>query len=258
MDNKKGFSNLSDLSTSLDGSEENSQNSKTSLKNRVNTDAIYSVRLENEVDGLSDFAKREDWLVIKFIKAIITWTFGIAFGLAGGLVIGILQALVRLVPLILIGGAIFWFATSDSREENKIIAAFDGFIENNIQSRVDVSTFPIITGKVLPVDLSDRKVDKSIYFTLSDDLRPKTVEDVSLILGINCQGRVVGRYTDGKNGLQQHCDVHLIDPKTSEWRFLGKFVGSEPPETKKSSGDKSGSRPTNEIISRLTSLFIPK
>ncbi|BDX02835.1 hypothetical protein MACH16_15830 [Marinomonas pontica] len=255
VDNKKVVSNLSEISSSLNVSDENSQDSTASLNDWVNTDAICFAHLENEVDGDDNFSKKKDWLIIKFIKAINTWSFAITFGLASGLVIGIYQTLVRLVPLILIGGVIFWFATSDSREKNKVINSFDGFVENSIRSRIDVSTLPVVAGRVLPVDLSESKVDKNIYFALSDELRPKTVEEVSLILGINCQGQVIGTYTDGRKGLQQHCDVHLINPKTLEWTFLGEFVGSEPPETKKDSGDKSGSRSTREILNKFNSII---
>jgi hypothetical protein len=82
----------------------------------------------------------------------------------------------------------------------------------------------------------------------------KTSSGKSEILGVNCQGQIVGTYTDGRSGLQQHCEAHLIDPETSEWSSLGVFVGSEPPKTKTKSGDKSGARPINQIIDKLESV----
>jgi hypothetical protein len=86
---------------------------------------------------------------------------------------------------------------------------------------------------------------------MDERYKPQDVNEISIILGLDCEDNHVGKYTDNSAALQTSCSAYLIDPQTGVWNDLGRFTGSEPPKSKKGGGSRSGSRPTDAILRKI-------
>lgn len=110
-----------------------------------------------------------------------------------------------------------------------------------------------IIGKVITVDIDENEIDH-IYFDLPEELIAKSPEEVGTIIWLNWGEVLVGRYTDGAGGYRIICEVTIIDKEKSTIVDKETFSGSDPLSVKEGSGNRTGSKPTNEIINYISTL----
>ena len=112
---------------------------------------------------------------------------------------------------------------------------------------------PYIVGKVLPIDVSERKVDL-IYYRLPRHMRASTPDEVQTVIWLGWHDSLVGRYDDGQPGYQIFCFVQIIDVAQGSIVAQRNYVGSRPPDTKRGSGERHGSNPKEEIVDFIRGL----
>jgi hypothetical protein len=117
----------------------------------------------------------------------------------------------------------------------------------------DLSGCPYVRGKVVAVNGHSRRID-DVYFSLPDALRAVDPGEVGTIAITEWGERRVGHYTNGGDALRYTLDVTLVDPAVPAVVGRRSFLGGDPPETTKSSGDHYGSQPTSEVMSWLEQL----
>jgi hypothetical protein len=132
--------------------------------------------------------------------------------------------------------------------------------KNNLAEYTNTGSFkeqvgatPYIKGKIVVVNKADIKVDDP-YFDLPEDVKAVKPEEVGTIVWVTYDPRLVGRYTNGAAGYQYTATVTVIDKANGTIVGRSSFTGSEPPSTKKGSGDAYGSKPSDDIKNYLLGL----
>lgn len=110
-----------------------------------------------------------------------------------------------------------------------------------------------LIGKILPVNKSTKAIDL-LYFELPNDLRAASPEEVETILWVECEGKVVNTYTDGAEARRIDCVLTIINKASNTMIVQTTFRGEPPPGSKSGSGDRSGSRPTEDMVKYITTL----
>ncbi len=213
MDNKnvkKGFSSLNELGSRLDPEAQQSEKN-VSLKPKENKTVF------NLTSSIGNF-------------------FSIIFGV-------LLLIPLQLYAIALVGGGLYYYSTSKDRELEPFKRDLSFFLRKEHETVI----VPDLIPGVLPIDLDSREVD-AIYFSLKDTYKPKSVSDVSTVVGFKCTNQALGSYTDGTSAYQKSCDIYVIRTSDHSWSRLGTFTGSEPPNTKKGSGSKTGSHPVKDYL----------
>lgn len=112
----------------------------------------------------------------------------------------------------------------------------------------------ILDGKLVVVNKITNQIEQSLLTSLGDIFVPETLDEIKYIVWLECNREYVGKYTDGASGYQQKCKLSLIDKATSTLIARKTFSGGMPPQTKRHSGDATGSRPDDQIKNYLVSL----
>ena len=233
MNDKKGFSRLSDLTSDVEPTSEK-DTSHTPIQERgasgINSDHEHASRKLPRED--SDYFARES-----------------AKAGSGGFFSGIVKLLLAIPwQLYLVGGVAGYFYFQSGIEDREI-SSFQSEISYYLSRNNNSNSVPSLMPGVLPVDLGARTVDRML-FRIKDDYKPKSAGDVSYVVGFNCSDEVVGSYSDGASGYQKSCDIYVIDVRSHTWSYVGNFTGSEPPKSKKGSGSRTGSHPAQDYLRR--------
>lgn len=159
--------------------------------------------------------------------------------------------LLRAIPwqFYLIGSIAGYFYYQDAIEDAEI-DSFEAKIAHYLTRNADSKSAPSLVPGVLPIDLKTKAIDR-MYFRLKDSYQPKSAADVSSVVAFECSDRLVGSYSDGAAGYQKSCDIYVIEVSSHTWNYVGKFTGSEPPNSKKGGGSKTGSHPVKDYLKRL-------
>lgn len=94
----------------------------------------------------------------------------------------------------------------------------------------------------------------SLYFDLPDNLKATTPTDLNTVVQIYREQRDVGNYTDGGDALQWIYQITVVDYATGRLVDATTLTGSEPPQSKSSRGDASGSEPRSDALDYLKEL----
>jgi len=228
-DNKRGFTGLSDLTSDVE--------SVTSKQHKDQAESPARVKAEvNREPDSRELPGEDNASSRKPVKPV-----------SGGLFSGIAKLLL-VIPwqLYLVGGIAGYFYYQDTMEDREI-DSFQGKIGYYLTRSADSNSTPRLIPGVLPVDLKTRAVDR-MYFRLKDAYKPKSAADVSSVVGFKCSDEVVGSYSDGASGYQKSCDIYVIEVGNHTWSYVGNFTGSEPPDSKKGSGSRTGSHPAKDYL----------
>ena len=228
-DNKRGFTGLSDLTSDVESV------SSKQHKDQAESPARVKAEVNREPDsrqlpGEGNASSR------KPVKPV-----------SGGLFSGIAKLLLAIPwQLYLVVGVAGYFYYQDTMED-RVIDSFQGKIGYYLTRSADSNSTPRLIPGVLPVDLKTRAVDR-MYFRLKDAYKPKSAADVSSVVGFKCSDEVVGSYSDGASGYQKSCDIYVIEVSNHTLSYVGNFTGSEPPDSKKGSGSRTGSHPARDYL----------
>ena len=228
-DNKRGFTGLSDLTSDVESV------SSKQHKDQAESPARVKAEVNREPDsrqlpGEGNASSR------KPVKPV-----------SGGLFSGIAKLLLAIPwQLYLVGGVAGYFYYQDTMED-RVIDSFQGKIGYYLTRSADSNSTPRLIPGVLPVDLKTRAVDR-MYFRLKGTYKPKSAADVSSVVGFKCSDEVVGSYSDGASGYQKSCDIYVIEVSNHTLSYVGNFTGSEPPDSKKGSGGRTGSHPARDYL----------
>lgn len=131
--------------------------------------------------------------------------------------------------------------------QDRVIDSFQGKIDYSLTRKADSNSIPHLAAGVLPVGLGTRTVDR-LYFRLKGAYKPKSTADVSSVVDFKCSDEVVGSYSDSTSGYQKSCDIYVIDAGNHTWSYVGNFTGSEPLDSKKAIGSRTGSYPARDYL----------
>jgi hypothetical protein len=228
-DNKRGFTGLSDLTSDVESISSKQHENHAESPGRAKT-GINREPDSRQLPGEGNASDR------KSVKSS-----------SGGLFSGITKLLLAIPwQLYLVGGVAGYFYYQDTMEDREI-DSFQGKIAYYLTRSANSNSVPRLVPGVLPVDLKTRTVDR-MYFRLKDAYKPKSAADVSSVVGFKCSDEVVGSYSDGASGYQKSCDIYVIEVGNHTWSYVGNFTGSEPPNSKKGSGSKTGSHPAKDYL----------
>ena len=171
-----------------------------------------------------------------------TWKIGVAVVLAvmaGGAVLGIIES------------------TPTSKSERAHIDKLQPKVGQYMAAAGRLATAkPHIRGRVVPVDVGDRKVDEAVYVRLPNALQARSPREVSTVVRIRYGRDVVGHYQTGDKAIRESATLTIVDLRSKK-RYRGETIfGPEPPFTKpRTSGDQTGGPPdAAEIADYLTGL----
>jgi len=228
-DNKRGFTGLSDLTSDVESVSSKLHDNPAESSSRVKT-GINREPDSRQLAGEGNVSSG------KSVSPV-----------SGGLFSGIMGLLLAIPwQLYLVGGVAGYFYYQDTMQD-RVIDSFQSKIDDYLTRKADSNSIPRLAAGVLPVDLGTRTVDR-MYFRLKDAYKPKSTADVSSVVGFKCSDEVVGSYSDGASGYQKSCDIYVIDVGNHAWSYVGNFTGSEPPNSKKGSGSRTGSHPARDYL----------
>lgn len=93
---------------------------------------------------------------------------------------------------------------------------------------------------IVVVDMNNKDIYRG-FDSIPTPAAARSDSQVTEIIQVRAGRRVVGHYSDGKEGFQQYIEYDIVDYKTRRTVFKGKLEGSLPPKTKSFSGPASGS-----------------
>jgi|GEM_PF-5713445 len=228
-DNKRGFTGLSDLTSDVESVSSKQHENQAESPSRVKT-GINCEPDSRQLPGEGNTSS------VKSVNPV-----------SGGLFSGIMKLLVAIPwQLYLMGGVAGYFYYQDSMKD-RVIDSFQEKIAYYLTRSANSNSIPRLVPGVLPVDLETRTVDR-MYFQLKDGYKPKSAADVSSVVGFKCSDEVVGSYSDGASGYQKTCDIYVIEVRNHTWSYVGSFTGSEPPNSKKGGGSRTGSHPARDYL----------
>src|SRR5262249_8471941 len=109
-------------------------------------------------------------------------------------------------------------------------------------------------GKVLPVSVTDKKVDW-FYYDVPQDMRATTPEEVGTVVQLFWGEDKVGEYHPGGGGAYvRTCRVVVIDHEKRLAVGEASFRGGDPPRSSRNGVSQHGSYPTESMVSFLKSL----
>jgi len=121
------------------------------------------------------------------------------------------------VVLVFVGAFVWDFIQKRRKgsEEKTALKPFRG-VASRFPSTAELRTLrrtesPYIQGKVLPLELKSKKVNKWVYFGLPIEIRPASPEEVDTILWIDRREEKLGRYDNGEPYVRQIWDIRLVD-----------------------------------------------
>lgn len=86
-----------------------------------------------------------------------------------------------------------------------------------------------VKAKILPLTAQNKQLD-NLYYSLPDDLRPATLEEVNTVLWLDCRQVEAGRYEDdGSIAYRDMCNSYLVDRNTAKVVQVEDFLGELPP-----------------------------
>lgn len=163
-----------------------------------------------------------------------------------------LGCLLQWTALLAIGGVIYFFTTAESRSfTNKFQSNLNEYLA--IDAQEDLSQ-PHTVGKIIVINKETATIDTDITLKLPNRLKPILPVEVGTVVYLSCHQKQVGVYTSGGKALSQVCDVEVIDRQMKKLVSRNTFEGGQPPETKRGTGDATGSRPDQAIIDYLANL----
>lgn len=110
-----------------------------------------------------------------------------------------------------------------------------------------------IKGKLVPVDMSKKKIDP-LMMALPERVRPSNPGEVGTIAALWWHDRQIGTY-GGKGGAYQwECTLVLWDKAAKTPLAEERFQGGEPPSTSRDGASQWGSKPYDEIAAYLEKL----
>jgi len=228
-DNKRGFAGLSDLTSDVESVSAKQYENQAESPSRGNT-GINREPDSRQLPGEGNTSSG------KSVNPV-----------SGGLFSGIMNLLLAIPwQLYLIGGIAGYFYYQDSMKD-RVIDSFQEKIAYYLTRSADSNSIPRLVSGALPVDLETRTVDR-MYFQLKDAYKPKSTADVSSVVGFKCSDEVVGSYSDGASGYQKTCAIYVIEVRNHTWSYVGNFTGSEPPNSKKGGGSRTGSHPARDYL----------
>src|SRR5262245_4753244 len=89
-------------------------------------------------------------------------------------------------------------------------------------------------GKILPIDMSTREIDRDVYFDMPDDATPKTPEEVGTVVQLQWTKVQIGEYSHGKGAFRQDCMATAFDRESKKQLAKPTLIEREPPERIKS------------------------
>lgn len=146
-------------------------------------------------------------------------------------------------------GFIFFIIQSDEKDRAALQAELNKY-NSNISYYINRTTETNkvnIQGGVITIDLDKNEVT-SLFKHIKPEYQPTDPSNVNTAIAYRCSQVLVGNYTDNSPGYRQVCDIYLVDVNKHSWSFVGKFNGSEPPNSKKGSGDRQGSNPVIDYL----------
>lgn len=111
-----------------------------------------------------------------------------------------------------------------------------------------------VSGKVLPVDKTEKIVDRSVYFALPGGLKARLAQDVGTVVWLDWGTTQVGTYTGGGNAYVRTCEATVIDESRNAIVGTADFTGTDPPSGKTSSGDAYGDAPVQKVVNYIVAL----
>lgn len=239
MSEKKGFSSLSDLTSEVHSVESSTISSEQAKKPEAKQiDNAPSHKLPGELPKAEP--KRESVTKKESAPSQTTKSGHFLLSLPWKWII---------FGVVAVYAAVMYFqGQADQNERQKLMAAFEANVPQYLMHIKDLKTNPKITGKVLPIDLSTKMVS-SFYYGLRTEYKPRSAEEVKFVLAYTCHSKEIGRYSDGAGGYQKICRMNVIDVAQHAWGRTFEVKGSEPPYSKKGSGERTGSDPVKDYLS---------
>jgi hypothetical protein len=161
--------------------------------------------------------------------------------------------------LLVCGGLLVLVYLSNLRFQlviNSLQPCVNDVINNYRQISKAIST-PRVYGKILPVDIQNKRLD-FIYFDLPSQLRTSIPTEIGTIAILDCKQVVSGRYTSGSTAYVPFCDITLLDRSMTTVLARHSVAGVQPPERKYQKGDWFGERPNDQIVAYLLGLPMEK
>ena len=135
----------------------------------------------------------------------------------------------------------------------------DPFYKTHMDEYIDIPNLthateePYITGKVITINITEKKLD-DILNKLPSELRAKNHDEVGMVVWLEWGRTLVGTYTGGAKGYAHTCNVTLINFVNNTIIDEQYFRGTDPPEIKVVGGDAYGSMPTQDIVDYIKGL----
>lgn len=151
----------------------------------------------------------------------------------------------QLYLIIVVGG---YFYIQDVRKES-LTNDLQRNVRKYLIKQYDSNYVLPLSHGIVPIDLRRKSID-SMLFDFNDSYKPSSASDVSIAIAFDCTDSLIGKYSDGALGYQKTCNVFIIDTNKHIWSYVGNLVGSEPPQSKKGGGTRTGSHPVRDYLKR--------
>ena len=113
---------------------------------------------------------------------------------------------------------------------------------------------PYLSGKILPIDVKEKKIDSYVWSALPSALLAHRYEEVQTVVLLEYGKAQVGTYTNATGAYIRTCVVKIIDRSRGTVLAEQTFSGSSPPSMTRSSVGTSGSSPRTAVVQFLKKL----
>lgn len=176
-----------------------------------------------------------------------------------------LNAIITLFAGVVLGlgiPSIYYSVYSEKQEKmehEKILAPLNIFVQNYKQnfSEIGDNENPYIRGKVLPINVSTKKIDE-MYFDFPNTLWAVNTLEVGTFLQISHINDTIASYTNNSYSIHRSCDIKIIDLKDKKIVFEKTYSGTAPKadESKTNKGDDLGGDPMEKVAFMIKTLSI--
>ena len=113
---------------------------------------------------------------------------------------------------------------------------------------------PYLSGKILPIDVSEKKIDSYVWSALPSTLLARRFEEVQTVVLLKYGESPAGSYTNGAGAFIKKCEVTIIDRTRGTVLIEQTLFGTSPPKTTTSRSGAYGSSARTAVVQFLKKL----